>query len=305
MKSMVCGLLALAFHLTNASAATACDPSDPGFICGLDNAEDLVRLTGTPWVVASHRNFEMTPPFKASFGPIMVVRIDTHEVHRLYPTAESIVDWDRKIYPDCPSPPASISSHGLNVKPLGQNKFRLYVANHGDRQSVEIIDITVRAEQLLSTWRGCIRSPEKIFPNGLVPLPGGGVALSGFGVATWVPGRGWSAVNKIAGSNGVEVSRDGHWLFVADDTTKAIIRVLVQGAGAQKVVKLDFYPDNLRWGEDGHLYVAGPYWREGFPIDECYKSPDCLIGTKVVQFDPDTLTTKEVFRSDGVAGLFE
>jgi hypothetical protein len=304
MKSiMIFGMLGFAIYNTSVHAASSCDPSNSAVVCGLDNAEDLVRLAGTHWVVASHRNFEFVPPFKASFGPVMAVRIDTHEVRTLYPTAQSTADWDRKTYPDCPSPPRSISSHGLNVTPLGNQHYRLYVANHGNRQSVEIIDIAVHGEQIQSAWRGCILSPGKIFPNGLVPLPGGGVALSGFGVATWWPGQGWSTVRKIKGSNGVEASPDGRWIFVNDDDTKAVIRVPAKGQGEQKIVALDFLPDNLRWGDDGRLYVAGPYWPEGFAVEDCYKSPDCDIGGKVVQLDPDTLTTREVFRSDSIKGL--
>jgi len=297
-------IVVVALQTQNSHVATRCDPANLAVVCGLENAEDLVRLPGASWIVASHVNRSLIHEQLRGFGPVEAVNMDTHEVRRLYPTAESAVEWDRNTYPDCPLPPGSISSYGLNVKPLGQSKFRLYVANHGNRQSVEVIDIAIRGEQLLTTWRGCIRSPKRIFPNGVAPLPGGGVVLSGFGVATWMPGRGWSEVSKITGSNGVEVSRDGRWLFVADDTTKAIIRMPVKEAQKEKVVKLDFVPDNLRWGEDGCLYVAGAYWPEGFPIDECFKSPDCAIGSKVVQLDSDSLTVKEVFHSDGIEGLF-
>src|SRR5262249_15200088 len=83
----------------------------------------------------------------------------------------------------------------------------------------------------------------------------------------------------------------------------SIVRVPARGPGAQTSVKLEFLPDNLRWGEDGRLYVAGPFWPEGFAVEECFKSPDCAIGSRVVQFDPDTLTAHEVFRSEVIAGL--
>jgi Protein of unknown function (DUF3604) len=305
MKSFfVVSLLILAFHVSSAPASTACDPADRAFVCGLRNPEDLVRLTGTPWIVASHINFEFTPPFKASLGPLEAVRIDTHEVRRLYPTPQSAVDWDRKTYPDCSTPPEPFSSHGLNIQSLGGKKFRLYVANHGGRQSVEIIDVAVRGARLLTKWRGCILAPATIFPNGVVPLPGGGVALSGFGVASWRPGRGWSAVRDIKGSNGVEISRDGQWLLVADTMEKSIHRIPVSGVGEDKVLKVDFLADNLRWGEDGHLYAAGASFPEGFQFGECLSADICDVGFVVAQIDPNTLTAKEVVRSEGIKGKF-
>ncbi|MBI4164534.1 MAG: hypothetical protein HY508_02240 [Acidobacteria bacterium] len=305
-SSALFGVFALAFHLAAVPAVPACDPSDPAFVCGLNHTEDLVRLGETPWVVASQMTVEYdTPPRISGLGPLQAIRIDTREVRRLYPTSESAVDWDRKTYPECPAPPESISSHGLNVRPLGGKKFRLYAVNHGGRESVEIIDVAIHGEQLLTTWRGCIRAPEEgppegIWPNSVAPLPGNGVVLSGFHVALWRPGRGWAKPHqlKVGVSNGVEVSRDGRSIFIADTPGRSVIRIPVSGEGEQAALKLNFLPDNLRWGEDGYLYVAGPYWPEGFPVEECFKTPICSVGFAVAQVDPNTFTAKEIFRSD-------
>ena len=39
---------------TQVAAQAACDPAAGlTFICGLTNAEDLVQLAGTPWIIAS------------------------------------------------------------------------------------------------------------------------------------------------------------------------------------------------------------------------------------------------------------
>src|SRR5262249_17265795 len=85
-----------------ASAAQApCDRSDKGFVCGLSNAEDLIRLPGTPWVLASELNMDAlsgSPPTRYGPGPLMAVQIDTRQVHSVYPSADSSVDWDRKAY---------------------------------------------------------------------------------------------------------------------------------------------------------------------------------------------------------------
>jgi hypothetical protein len=284
-------------------------------VFGAKNAEDLVHLTGTPWIVASDFNLGFVGPANATkaewrFGPLEAIRIDTHEVRRLYPTPESAVDWDRKMYPDCPSPPESLSSHGLNVRRLGPDMYRLFVANHGGRQSVEVIDVRVQGGRLSTTWRGGILAPEWISPNGVVPLPGGGIALSGVGVGIWRPGRGWNRVEGVTGGNGIELSKDGKWLFIAVDDVpdKSVVRVPVAGGPAQTVLRIDgFAPDNLRWGEDGCLYLAGQFFPKHFQEADwmaAFKRPILDVGFGVVQIDAETLAAKEIFRSEGIKDAF-
>ena len=249
---------------------TSFDTSNPTFVLGPTNAEDIVRLPGAPWIIASHLSLDINsgmPPTVYGPGPLEAIHVDSHEVRRLYPSADSEVDWDRKTFPDRPEPPPSLSSHGLNVRPLGGNNFRLYVNNHGGRHSVEVIDVSVAGERLRTTWRGCAVAPLEelgVWPNGVAPLPEEGFILSGFNVATWRPRRGWEKFAGYEGmkpgtpivtgpetrgmSNGVEVSRDGKWVFIADTLRQSVIRVPI-GGGEQTVVKLNFGVNNLRWGD--------------------------------------------------------
>jgi hypothetical protein len=317
LRSSAMLIAAISLLITYATAATrgpTCDPSDPVFVCGLHHPEDIVRLPGTPWIVASSINFTMgNPPSNIGPGPLSAIRIDTHAVRRLYPTASSVADWDRENYRDCPAPPSMFSSHGLNVRPLGKGKYRLYVANHGSRESVEVIDVTVRGERLNATWRGCMRVSVKdlgIWPNAVVPLPDGGVALAGYNVAIWHSGRGWEKFQSYQGmkpgehdgvgfANGVEVSRDGRWIYIADTGRTSVIRVPV-GGGPQTEMKLSFVPDNLRWGEDGLLYVAGPIfpkWTES-EAHRCYAQAICVTGIGVASIDPQTLAVNDVVHDE-------
>ena len=291
------------------SWAVPCDPLDPNFVCGLKNAEDLVRLGDTPWIVASHLDYSISGG-NAVFGPhgpVEAVRIDTHQVHQLYPAPDAHNDWDRSMYPDCSRPPEGFSSHGLNVLRLGARNFRLLVANHGGRESVEIIDVSIRHSQPVATWRGCIRAPHGINPNALAPLPHGGVALSGGQVAIWRPKRGWKAIEGIQKeANGIEASHDGRWLFVNLYGEQTIVRVPVAGGPVDTIFRGDFTPDNLRWGEDGMLYVAGQYPgnHPGWIACRAKNLQLCDVGFVVAQIDPATLATKEVLRSDGLKGFF-
>lgn len=304
------------------------DTSNPTFVFGPVNAEDIVRLPGAPWIIASHLNLDITsgmPPTVYGPGPLEAIRIDSHEVRRLYPSTDSEVDWDRKTFPECTEPPPSLSSHGLNVRPLGGNRFRLYVNNHGSRHSVEIIDVAVDGERLRTTWRGGVVAPLEelgVWPNGVAPLPDEGFILSGFNVATWQPGRGWEKLLGYDGmkpgtpivtgpetcgmSNGVEVSRDGKWVFIADTLRESVIRIPL-GGGEQKVIKLNFRANNLRWGEDGRLYVAGAIWPHIEPEDEhkLFELSQAVTGIIAVSIDPETLNVQEaVNNADGLNGRY-
>ena len=51
VSALLAAVLAMS---TPAAAQAACDPAAGlTFICGLTNAEDLVQVPGTPWIVAS------------------------------------------------------------------------------------------------------------------------------------------------------------------------------------------------------------------------------------------------------------
>lgn len=327
---MPLGLLALTFNFTGVCEAVECDPVDSAFVCGINNAEDLVRLPGTPWIVASQANMAIgpgDPPSRVDpvFGPLQVVSMDTRQVYKLYPAADSGVDWDREAYPRCHTPPKSLTAGGLNVRQLEKHAFRVYAVNHGDRQSVEIIDVNTQGEHPRAMWRGCILAPREeleIAPNAVAPLPGGGLILSGYNLASWQPGgewkrvQGWKGIKpgaydaaaKGGNANGVEVSSDGRYVFIADDSAaRAVIRVPIDGGVAQQIrIHVNFFPDNLRWGGDGKLYVAGPDWSEGFSLWTCLRRPICDVGFAVAQIDPQTLSVREIYRSGqyGVKGKF-
>jgi hypothetical protein len=166
----------------------------------------------------------------------------------------------------------------------------------------------------------------RVWPNAVAPLPDGGFIVSGHNAATWRPGRGWeklpgfdTAMPKLGeplasalehmrassgpGTNGVEVSKDQKWLFIADQKRKQLVRMPV-GGGEQKVIKLGAGPDNIRFGEDGRLYVAAPImpkeWKN-FVDDftQCFLKALCVTGIYVAAVDPETLAVEEIIRDEG------
>jgi hypothetical protein len=271
------------------------------------------------------------PPTRYGLGPLQAIEINTHEVRTLFPAANSGVDWDRAAYPNCSAPPQMISTHGLSVRPLGGNRFRLHAINHGGRASVEIFDVAVEEAGPQATWRGCVEVPTTelgVWPNGIAALPGGGFVLSGYSVATWRPEQGWRRFEDFQGSrpnvtggvgyaNGVEVSPDGRFIYIADMRHNKVFRFPVEG-GEPIAYSLNVNtngsprtPDNLRWGEDGLLYAAGPIFPAEWSADymanfrNCFLLPLCVTGISVVAINTNTGAVHDVLTDDtGFGGRY-
>ena len=78
------------------------------FICGVENAEDLVLVPGTDWIISSG----MTPG--AGLG-IIDSRDNSWSV--LYPGSNPQAEHD-PMYADCTDPPnpATFNTHGLSIR---------------------------------------------------------------------------------------------------------------------------------------------------------------------------------------------
>jgi sugar lactone lactonase YvrE len=84
-------------------------------------------------------------------------------------------------------------------------------------------------------------------PGGFNSILSGGTTG---GVLEWHPKTGVKplAGTELAGANGIEVSKNGKWIYVAAWGTQEVVR-FSRGDGSLKkdVVKIGFAPDNLRW----------------------------------------------------------
>ena len=126
-------------------------------------------------------------------------------------------------------------------------------------------------------------APDPIGLNAVVALPDGGFAASNFdprppagargGVSPallegrnngelweWHTGRGWTKVpgSEAAGANGLEISKDGKWFYVAEWGNRSFMRLSRGQTPARRdEIPLGFRVDNVRWAPDGSLFVAG------------------------------------------------
>ena len=118
----------------------------------------------------------------------------------------------------------------------------------------------------------------------------------------WHPGGRVKVIEgtELSGANGIAVSKDNKWVYVAASGTREIIRFnRTQSPVKLSRVRVSIQPDNIRWGDDGMLYTTGSNY---VPPDEC-KSSDCNTGWSILRIDPETLKTVRVTGFDQTATL--
>jgi DNA-binding beta-propeller fold protein YncE len=302
MKPLTLVALVVAFIVPRTAAAqTTANCASVGnvqFICGQEAPEDLVHLPGTDWVVASSM---------AGNGGIRLISVRDKTSTMLYPTSDAKERLDKKSYDTCPGPPdpddkGKFTTHGLALRAGRNSTHTLYAVHHGKRESIEVFEVDTRAKNPTVTWIGCAIAPDPIGLNSVVPLPGDGFIATNFlerganantsrtkmmagenngELWEWHSGKGWMKVpgSEAAGANGVEVSKDGKWLYVAAWGSQSFFRISRgQTPLKRDSIPLGFRVDNIRFGPDGSILAAGQGQRT----------------SNVVRIDPNTLKVMEV-----------
>jgi hypothetical protein len=286
MKTFACAaVIALASLPIVAQQPPAAGPPPPcvaegqiRVVCGQDGAEDLVEVPRTQWLIAS--------AFGQS-GGLFLIDTKASTSRKIFPDATAADRHDMKTYAACPGPPqgddrARFRTHGLYLEPGRGQQHTLYVVHHGARESIEVFELDVRAQPKV-TWIGCAVAPDPIGLNSVVALPGGGFVATNFDprpapggrggftadltagrnngeLWEWHTATGWSKVpgSESAGANGVVLSEDGKWFYVAQWGSQSFYR-LSRGATPpeRQQIPLGFRVDNVRWAPDGTLLVAG------------------------------------------------
>jgi len=303
-------LVSLTLHAQAPAAPPMTDCATAGgagleLVCNQAGPEDLVVLPGEQWVVASAYG---------GAGGIHLIRTRDRVSTRAYPSALARRRPDEKKYSACPGPPdatadAKFQTHGLWLQPGTGTVHTLFVVGHGARESIEVFEIDTKPATPVITWIGCAIAPEPIGLNSVRGLPDGGFVATNWlarGVPPEVRNRmmagekngelwewhtttGWKKVpgSEAAGANGLELSADGKWYYVAAWGSQSFFRLSRGGTSpARDEIKLGFRVDNIRWTRDGSLLAAGQ--GEGASV--------------VVKINPETLAVRElVRRADGPA----
>jgi hypothetical protein len=287
------------------------------FVCGQNGPEDLVEVPGSTWLIASAYGAE---------GGIHLIDTKAGSSARLFPSPMAKERLD-KTYSACPGPLEGADkdrfrTHGLYLKSGRNSLHTLYVVHHGARESIELFELDAKAKPPVVTWIGCVVAPDPIGLNAVVALPAGGFAATNFDprpaagargggftpallagenngeVWEWHSATGWAKVpgSEAAGANGLEISKDGKWYYVAQWGNRSFMR-LSRGQTPVKrdTIELGFRVDNVRWAPDGTLLVAGQGGQDapagrgrGAPV--AASPPSSVIG----KIDTKTMKYREV-----------
>lgn len=283
-----------------APAPVDCSPrGNVQFVC-IPNSEDIFYMPGTDWALLGTRGFR-------------AINVRDRSVVPLYPSDTAKEVPAPKTYPDCSAVAGDertrFGVHGISaIAGPKAGTFTVFGSHLGAR-SVDVFEVDVTGNVPTATWVGCVNSPEPIALNGVVPIPGGGFigtnwlgrgeagrgfrpqmeqgAISGE-LWEWHTATGWVKVpgSEGAGNNGVELSKDGKMIYVAEFGTKSFYRI-TRGVTPPTIDKLPlgFRPDNVHWTPDGMLLVTGNTNPDQAPLPP---------STRVVKIDPNTLRVTEL-----------
>ena len=255
------------------AADNGCDAAgEYAFVCGPKNAEDLVLVPGTQWIISSGM---------AEGGVLFLVDSEQKTFSELYPADAPRAQQDMETYGACPgSPdPNNFITHGLNLRPGSNGHSTLYVVGHVGREAIEVFDVDANGETPVLTWTGCVMTPDAMEANSVTSLSDGSLlatiplqtgntiseALAGKltgGVYQWSPGdSGFTLVQgtQMPYANGIEVSPDGREFYVASSGLFTV--TAFSNTNPARVLRstgpLGFVPDNLHRDKRGKLITAG------------------------------------------------
>ena len=289
-------------------------PSSEGlqFVCGTQGSEDLVRIPGTSWLVASGLKLA---------GPAHLYLIDTREQRAFigFPLPGSVLPSDGTWRASCPAPPdlSRLSTDGLGILPGRNGVHRLFAANHGDRRAIEFFEVDARAARPNIRWVGCAVLPDGTLPNAVAPLAGGGLLVTSFydpgdarawehmargeptgRILEWQPGRGFRELpgSAMSGANGLETSADERVIYASAWSARRLV-ILPREGGRSETVQLDFLPDNIHRLEDGSLLVGGQR-TEVERIARC-GAGECPQPWTIVRIEPRSHTVTPLLAREG------
>jgi hypothetical protein len=253
------------------------------FVCGAERPEDLARIPGTRWLIAS--GF-------ANGSGIKLVDMQARTLRRWYTGEPAQLAPNAARYPDCASPPdaALMNAQGMSLRSAGERFDLLYVANHGGREAIEIFHIEAAhveggAERDVPSlqWIGCVPMPDGMAANSVATFADGTILATvlnrpGTQIADYVQGRVTGLVYEwkpgthgfqhvwgadLPGNNGLETSRDGKEFYVVAFGWRSVVAFSHTNPARllRKAVAPGFMPDNIHWDGD-RLIAAGMQYDE-------------------------------------------
>jgi hypothetical protein len=286
------------------------------YICGPQNAEDILQLGHTRWLITSGMDGSLAKTNAPGHIYLVDSRNKTYE--EFFPGAHPVFRQDRQMFPDCPGPinPKKFSAHGIALRKWSAGRYRLYITSHGEREAIEIFDIDTNGDneggKPAIAWMGCVPLPMTMWPNSVVILSDGGFVTTKFSDPTdpdafdkimrgkisgsvyeWHPGGEVTEIpgTALSGPNGIALSQDERYIYVDVSGTHKVVRYdRTARPVTAKSVTISIRPDNIRWGDDGMLYTVGDNY---VPYSQCAALP-CGVGWSIIRIDPRTMSAERV-----------
>jgi hypothetical protein len=284
-------------------------------IVGPVASEDLVRVPGTDWLIASGLNVGQPARFFLVAASSKVAC--PLEVDWAAPPADGDPTWDCLDPPD----PGRLSTDGLAIRDDLGGRHVLYAANHGDRLAIEAFEVDARCSPPRVRWQGCALMPPDLIPNAVRPVEDSGLLVvgpydsrderawdrmargenTGY-IVEWRPGHGTRRLpnSAMSGGNGLEVSVDGDVVFASAWSARILV-VLSRRDGARRDIALDFMPDNIHRLWDGTLLVAGQ--RTTVAAIRSCTGPQCPQPWAVVRVDPRSGNILPIVEQNGTRAI--
>ncbi|MEO8463924.1 MAG: hypothetical protein ABI640_01165 [Gammaproteobacteria bacterium] len=282
------------------------------YICGLVVPEDILTVGSTGLLLASgHR----APGHLYLIDP--VARTQSELIHG----ASFALRHDTRAYPDCPGPLnlQAFDVHGLSLAEKSPRRFSLFTTSHGAREAIEIYDLDLRGAAPTLTWKGCVLLQQEGYHNSVAQLADGGFVTTRMRDQTyrgaqgapagitgrlfeWHPG---GSLQPLAGTelslpNGIDVSKDERYVFVAAMGTQEVVRFDRWATPMTKrAVALSIRPDNVHWATNGKLLTAGP----NYVAPTVCSGAGCATGWSVLEVDPKTLAFSRLGGADQTAAM--
>lgn len=290
-------------------------------ICGFKGSEDIEVLPGGRQLLVSQDHIELDPSGALVWQPGSIALLDLagKKIRTLYPAGQRLAAKGGWGDANCPGEiGTALSPHGLHLSRRADGRWQLLVVNHGSRESVEMFEVTGKGRARRLAWRGCAVAPERSVLNDTAALPDGGLLVTNMvsnndgskammqlveeaehGVNTgnvlrWRPGTGFEVLpgSELPLPNGMQVDPAGAYLYVNISRPSGEVRKMElktgKWVGAARVPN----PDNVSWGEDGRLLVAGT--RNPAEVGACMATFQVTCGAAfhVYAVDPVTMNAE-------------
>lgn len=242
------------------------------YVCEVQKPEDVLVIGDSGYLVASGY---------APGAGLKLVDAQAHSASAWFTGSASQLAYDARAYPGCAEPPDPqlFSAHGLSLRWIAADRYRLHVVNHGGRESIEVFEVRLATGAAPTLqWQGCLPMPAGQIANSVATFRDGTVLATvltrpGTRIADFVAGRNTGAVwawrpgarafrqlkgTELPGNNGLETDPDDRHFYVVAFGWHAVL-VYDRRATAHPLRRItlpDFMPDNIHW-TDGRLVAAG------------------------------------------------